>query len=257
MRTCYFLFLLAFCISCGHPAGQDVAQPYPEQKGAGVQPVRTLGDIPLPEGYSRVAGDSGSFMYWLRHLPLRADRTVYLFNGQPKPNQRAQYAVIDLPVGKKDLQQCADVVMRLRAEYLFGKPGEAPIAFMDYAGKWYTWKGGKNREAFAHYLENVFGWCGSASLERQMQKVAYKDLQPGDVLVQGGFPGHAMLVGDMIADAGGNKMFLLVQGYQPAQDMHIVLNPGGGGSPWFPLHATDSLVRTPEWVFRSSHLHRW
>ena len=243
--------------SCGHPAGQDVCQHSSEQQAAVLKSVRTLGDIPLPEGYHRVAGDSGSFVYWLRKLPLRSDRTVYLFNGQPKPNQRAQYAVIDLPVGKKDLQQCADVVMRLRAEYLFEKKGDAPIAFMDYEGKWYNWKGGKRREAFEHYLENVFGWCGSASLERQLESVSYTTLQPGDVLIQGGFPGHAMLVADMIADGAGNKMFLLVQGYQPAQDMHIVLNPGAGESPWYPLRATDSLVRTPEWVFRSSQLHRW
>jgi hypothetical protein len=32
-----------------------------------------------------------------------------------------QYGVLDIDIGKKDLIQCADVVMKLRADYLFEK----------------------------------------------------------------------------------------------------------------------------------------
>ena len=85
-----------------------------------------------------------------------------------KPNKTAQYAVIDLPTGNKDLQQCADVVMKLRAEYLFNSEKYNAIAFMDYSGKWYKWTGRNNRIAFEDYILTVFGWCGSASLEKQL-----------------------------------------------------------------------------------------
>ncbi|MGH7599664.1 MAG: DUF4846 domain-containing protein [bacterium] len=44
-----------------------------------------------------------------------------MYNGAPKPNQAAQYRVLAIDVGNKDLQQCADAVIRLRAEYLFGQ----------------------------------------------------------------------------------------------------------------------------------------
>lgn len=35
-----------------------------------------------------------------------------LYNGSQKPNQSVHYAVFDIDVGKEDLQQCADAVMR-------------------------------------------------------------------------------------------------------------------------------------------------
>ena len=68
----------------------------------------------------------------------------------------AQFAVLDIPVGKKDLQQCADAVMRLRAEYLFEQKRYPEIVFTDNNGKPYEWKGGDNKTDFDNNLENVF-----------------------------------------------------------------------------------------------------
>ena len=62
-----------------------------------------------------------TFGAWLRSVPLKKNLTVYLYNGVPKRNQEAQFAVLDVSVGHEDLQQCADAVMRLRA----GSPGHA------------------------------------------------------------------------------------------------------------------------------------
>ncbi len=83
--------------------------------------MQTVKQIPLPEGYERVALRENSFAGFLRNLPLRKDNTVYLYNGQRKPNQSVHYAVIDISTGTKDLQQCADAIMRLRAEYFYAK----------------------------------------------------------------------------------------------------------------------------------------
>lgn len=93
-----------------------------------------IGSIPAPEGFMRRRVADSSFAAWLRRMPLKQDRTVYLYNGQKKKNQQAQYAVIDMPVGERDLQQCADAVMRLRAEYLFAQK-KMPIVFTDYENR--------------------------------------------------------------------------------------------------------------------------
>ena len=129
---------------------------------------KQLNDIPPPNGFTRINASPNSFISWLRKLPLKKDKTVYLYNGKVKPNQSAQFAVVDISTGKTDLQQCADVVMRLRAEYLFAQKKYDSIRFMDYNRKWYNWKGTSNRSQFDTYLQQVFGWCGSASLEKQL-----------------------------------------------------------------------------------------
>jgi hypothetical protein len=58
---------------------------------------------------------------WLREISLKKDPGIYLFNGRLRDDQSTHFAVLDMPVGDKDLQQCADALMRLRAEYFFNR----------------------------------------------------------------------------------------------------------------------------------------
>ncbi len=74
----------------------------------------------VPAGYRRINASANSPVHYFRQLPVKPDGAeVLLFNGKPKANQSAQEVVLTVDTGKKDLQQCADAVMRLRAEYLF------------------------------------------------------------------------------------------------------------------------------------------
>ncbi|HET6767849.1 MAG TPA: DUF4846 domain-containing protein, partial [Chitinophagaceae bacterium] len=55
----------------------------------------------------------------------------------------------------------------------------------------------------------------------------------------------------------GKKIFLLAQGYMPAQDMHVLKNYADPNlSPWYALSAIYPLY-TPEWQFNNGSLKRW
>lgn len=232
-----------------------------------------------PAGFTRLLQAEDSFGNWLRDLPLLAkNSSVRLFNGQMKGNQSAHFAVVDIDVGSRDLQQCADAVMRLRAEYLLAAGREDRISFnftSGHASTWPAWRKGMrpvirgNRvsfspkaapnpsyENFRNYLSNVFIYAGSASLVRELARVRNpRTVLPGDVFIQGGYPGHAVMVMDVAENTNGNRVFLLAQSYMPAQQIHILVQPGNA-SPWYPAKSSGTL-QTPEWRFDYTDLYRF
>lgn len=247
-----------------------------------VPKAATVGAIDLPAGYTRVPVSAGSYGEYLRQLKLKPDNTVYLYDGTEKYNQDAQYAVLDMDIGNKDLQQCADAAMRLRAEYLYGEKkydkirfgfniGDT-ISFTRYAEGWrpklltkpdrFVWSKTAARnytyESFRAYLDLVFTYAGTAALHRDLEAVPdFSDIQPGDVLVMVKPPyGHAVTVMDVAKNPKGEKIFMLSQSYMPAQNIHILKNPKHNGlSPWYTI--PEDKLETPEWTFTKEHLKRW
>ena len=219
----------------------------------------TVAAIALPEGFKRIPYAEGSFATWLRKTGIKKDKTVYLYNGQPKQNQSAQYAVLDVPVGKKDLQQCADAVMRLRASWLYGQKRFSEISFSDNNGKKYICPAGVDSTRFERYLEQVYNYCGTLSLEKQLRPVTgFETIQSGDVLIKGGSPGHAVIVMDVAVNNACKKIYLLAQSYMPAQNIHLLKNPMNEGmSPWYEAKSDNSFIITPEWTFTPKQLRRW
>lgn len=257
MPFVYCMLLLIFS-SCSNTSSPLPQIPVTENDFGNTNPYATIAAIPVPNGFYRMQTDSGSYAAWLQRLPLKKNKTVCLFNGHPKANQTAQFAVIDISTGNKDLQQCADAVMRLRAEYLYSQKIWAAIDFADNNHTHYRLPAGANRALFNQYLEKVFSYCGTASLERQLESVTdFKKLEAGDVLIKGGAPGHAMQVMDIAINKEGKRLYLLAQSYMPAQDMHVVINPANSRfSPWY--EADDQpIIETPEWRFIKPCLKKW
>jgi hypothetical protein len=238
--------------------------------------------ILTPIGYERMAFEKGSFQHWLTHLPLLSGTPeVMLYNGNPKGNQSAHAYVLDIDVGTKDLQQCADATMRLRAEYLFNNGKSDSIAFNYTNGakvsysKWkqgfmpvpknstVTWvassKAGKGYEKFKEYMIQVFNYAGTLSLSKELKSIDFEELRVGDLIIKGGSPGHAVMVMDMaINDQTGDKVFLLSQSYMPAQQIQILKNPNNSSlSPWYSMNEISDVIETPEWTFTRDQIKRW
>ena len=195
-------------------------------------PYAHISDIPLPDGFIRQNDPPDPFAGFLRNIALKKDKTVYQFNGYPKTNQLAQFAVLDMSVSNKDLQQCADAVMRLRAEYLFAAGKYDQINFTDNESTVYKFAPPYSRENFTRYLQRIFGICGSASLAKQLKPVEFSGIRSGDVLIRGGFPGHAVMVMDVAVNAAGEKIYLLAQSYMEnprklTPSRHFKLTPVG------------------------------
>ncbi len=237
--------------------------------------------ISTPKGCERIDLQKGSFGEYLRNLPLKPDGSkVAYYNGEIKPND-VYSAVIDLDVGKRDLQQCADSVIRLRAEYLYGKGLYDRISFnftngfrADYSnwiegsrikvsGNKAVWESGRGKagtdyDNFRNYLDMVFAYAGTLSLSKEMKNIPIDELQPGDVFMKGASPGHCVIVLDMAVNKDtGRKYYIAAQGFMPAQDMQILKNPANeDGDPWYAVSSDEEIV-TPEWTFTKDQLYRF
>lgn len=236
--------------------------------------------IIVPDGFERVTVQEGSFGEYLRSLQLKPHGTnVLYYNGDVKP-RKVHEAVLDIDVGKRDLQQCADSIIRLRAEYLYERGLYEKIHFNftnGFNADFSTWMNGngikivgndvswvrntansKDYASFRKYLDLVFAYAGTLSLSLEMESIEVDEMQPGDVFMYGSTPGHCEIVMDMAVNKQtGEKLFILAQGYMPAQDMHIVKNPSNNeGNPWYSLDFGESLV-TPEWTFNKDQLMRF
>jgi hypothetical protein len=65
-------------------------------------------------------------------------------------------------------------------------------------------------------MELVFSYCGTYSLSKQLKAINdSRSIQPGDVFVYGGFPGHAVTVMAVQKMTKAKRTFLLSQGYMP------------------------------------------
>jgi len=119
-------------------------------------------------------------------------------------------AVVAIDVGKADLQQSPDVVVRLDAEWRFAK-GERDMSYEGATGLDMPLSrfakgdrivalGGNifwaprakpakiDYPTFRSYLDTVFTWANSTSLSTQGTKVEPADIQPGDFFVHQASP---------------------------------------------------------------------
>jgi len=269
-RTAPILGVLALVVAAhAEPAERSVAAvaDYPWLHGDGDRD-RLEHRFAPPTGFHRVDVAPASFAAWLRGLPLRErGAAVRSFRGElvHAGDDPRVSAVVELDVGTRDLQQCADSIMRLDAEWRYATGHRDQIHYPIGHGsslaftRWsdgdrptiddrdqVTWlqrgKRDDSHGALRAYLDVVFAWAGTASLADSLHRLARDQVRAGDFFVLGGHPGHAVLVLDVAVDADGHRRALLGQGFMPAQDFHVLAHDG---DPWFSLDG--DTVATPFW----------
>lgn len=285
MRT--LLLALALCAALPSPAAAEATVDAAAYPWLADLPAPLPAMVPLharfapPAGFARVEVAPGGYAAWLRGLPLRTDRVhVLAYDGRRLVRPSAAVAVLD--VGARDVQQCADTALRLHAEYLWHRGAADAAAYHFTSGdrsSWRDWRAGERfrvagskveryrgakrpatRAAWRGWLDHLFRYAGTRSLRLDAKPVGERPFEAGDVLVQPGGPGHAVILLDLARHPDGRVAALIGQGFMPAEELHVLTMPGALDGLWFVLPAgPDEGVLTPSWPtpFRRAHALRF
>ncbi|MCD9584888.1 DUF4846 domain-containing protein [Tenacibaculum maritimum] len=234
-----------------------------------------------PYGYKRVSYEAGTFESFIQNYTLKEygssiinyDKTKYFY-------QIGHIGILTLSVPENGLQQCADALIRLRAEYLWKTNQKEKIGFEFTSGHYCSWKkyaagyrpkieGNKvtfykiakanyTKTAFYKYLNLIYMYSGTLSLYNELPKVVREeDLQLGDMLVKPGTPGHILMLVDEVINKKGEKLFVLAQGNIPAQSVHLLKNFNNASlTPWYSLKK-NALIQVPGYSFDNSQFIRF
>ncbi len=237
--------------------------------------------INVPEGYTRAIYAEGTFQNSIQEYPLKPfNAKIINYDGNPYIYQKGHVGILEIPVPENGLQQCADALIRIRAEYLWDTNEKDKIGFNFTSGHYCSWKkyaegyrpkvkGNKvtfgkiagansSKENFYNYLDLIYMYAGTQSLFDELLPVNSIDaVEVGDMLIYPGSPGHVVMVVDKATNSEGEKLFILAQGNTPAQSVHVLKNLNDPGiSPWYKLEMGAHL-EIPTYYFNETKFIRF
>jgi hypothetical protein len=237
--------------------------------------------VNIPKGFKRVEYATGSFQEYLRNYELKPfGSKIINYDDSQYFWQSGHVGVLEIPVPKNGLQQCADALIRVRSEYLWDNNRKDEIGFNFTSGHYCSWlkyaegyrpkiDGNKvsfhktaakdhSKTNFYKYLNLIYTYSGTLSLYNELPKINdVSKLQIGDMLIKGGTPGHIAIICDEIVNETGDKLFLLFQGNTPAQSVHLVKNLEDSTiSPWYKLEK-DAVISVSNYTFYDSKFVRF
>mgnify|MGYP003598902131 CR=1 FL=1 len=279
LKRYFDLFILCSLISCNNSQEKSERKKHHNNMPSSFSMINETENtvktrFSPPENYTWVKEKPNSFGAFLFNFPLEKYGTqIMKYNNVPIAIQDLHEAVYKIDVGEKDLQQCADSVIRLYAEFLWKENRKDEIAFHFTSGdlvKWRDYRDGyrafvagnsvrfKKTEAFdgsyqnfKNYLELIYNYAGTISLTKETKLVAKnQELKTGDILIVPGSPGHVVFIAGVCENKEGGKLFLLSEGYTPAQSIHLLKNPFNKEiSPWYELDVNSSKINTARFTF--------
>lgn len=231
-----------------------------------------------PEGYKRTEAAAGSLAEYFREIKLKPyGSDLHFYDG--KLSDTLHSAVFDFDVGNADLQQCADSIIRVYAEYYYSRgefenisfhltngevvsysdwiDGKRLFAAGDFAKMVKTAPKGESYESFRKYLAAVMNYAGTKSLYAESVPISLGEFTVGDILINPGSPGHVVIAADEAVNEDGERCFLLAQGYMPAQEFHLLVNPLHPDDPWYYESEMTGEIRTSPCTFNQNSIRRW
>lgn len=272
----FIIFGLLCCTGCQKQEKnqsiqkQEIKQSVMNTKGTTLE-TRIL----EPSGYKRKPKEG--LAKFLRGYSLKEDGSpVLLYDGTQKSNQQDHIAIFQLPIENENLQQCADSVMRVYAEYYYQTKQYQKISFHfvdGFEAQYSKWRQGykisingnhvnwvktskehTSYQSFQQYLRIVFAYASTLSMEKESKPISLTKVQIGDVFLKAGSPGHVVMIVDICENENGKKAFLLAQGYMPAQEFHVLKNPKHKDDPWYYEEEVTYPFVTPEYTFDEGSL---
>ena len=241
----------------------------------------TLKDrVQIPDGYKRIKYPKDSFQEYVQNYTLEPyGSPIINYDGSEYFAQNIHEAILEIPVPKNGLQQCADALMRIRSEYLWEQHRRDEIGFKFTSGHYCSWrqyadgfrpkiKGNKvsfhktaksdsSKTNFYRFLNLIYTYAGTLSLYNELPKVKLEDLQVGDMLVTPGTPGHIVMIADKIKNDKGEELFTLIQGNTPAQSVCLLKNfEESEMSPWYNFKSKNEIY-VPGYYFEKMNFIRF
>ena len=236
-------------------------------------PVYQYGEQPsATTEVTPIETEIGTWKHFLQHLPIKKGAVID-YRGREIPEQSKHIAIVDYDIGTRDLQQCADALMPLRAEYLFSTNQHEKIGFHFTSGHYFSWNDycagkrpvirgnnvkfamsascSKTHPALRKYLDIVYTYAGTISLYRELKETSKFEI--GTVIITPGSPGHCSIVVDEGVSSNGERMYKLAEGYTPAQSIYVLRNSYDEKiSPWYALKHT--VINTSSYRFSNYKL---
>jgi len=231
-------------------------------------PATIRSRFPTPPGFSRVEVEAGSYGDYLRSLPLLPiNSPVKDYRGRiwKSAEDTSVAAVVDWEIAGRKLEQCMDIIIRLRAGYLLesGQADEIVFLMPDRSElKWEDWKTGlrpvqsgwsfplkplakpdDSRQAFEGYLNRIFNYSDTQTYYFGLDTVDVQNIQIGDFIVKRGKKGHAVVIVDLAMDKDGNRVALFAQGDTPACQLYLLSYRKN--NPWVPLDFSKEALPLP------------
>ncbi|MEJ2544528.1 MAG: DUF4846 domain-containing protein [Calditrichaceae bacterium] len=221
-----------------------------------------------PDGYQRIPADSNRFAFWLRQMPLLPKHSpVKDFKNKifKKSDDSTVTAVVAYDIKGRNLDQCMDILLRLRTKYLIENQRQNEIQFPLPDGlmlSWAEWKMGvrpkfkgahfflekiadpdSSGRNFRRYLNTIFEYSSTQAFYHYYKDINPDSLHVGDFIVKKGSKGHAVMILDLASDEEGNLLALIGQGDTPACQFYLLNYKND--NPWFPIDRNKEVLPLP------------